>query len=653
MNSKQINQKNMSAKNKSIFGNIIWYASGSSLKDLAKSQLNYSEFIGIGGLNIFSTILIGLISSWSSSKIFNNEPIALHLVIGVIASFLVFSINRQSIKALILIENIEKKKRNSFNLLPIYLFAIVVGLIISFPIKFYIFGVDFISKNHSILDTISELDKITDVSATPKLISWSISLFLMLLILSPTLIKYFTIKSNYQKETSSFINEFMWFCSGANKEIVRRCPNEHSKYFGIGGTILFTALMASLSGGYAITTVFDSVTAGIFFGIFWGSLIFNLDRFIVNTMYSDGEPSISLKEILGGLPRLIIAIFLGIVISMPLELRIYEKEIIVEINELKKDKLNEFIKEDQNKLDSISIKLEEVHNTPVSQTIFQSGIVTGSTTLNQLISARNNKETNRASIQQKINAYTNKLNSLTEEDSEGNSKKGVLIEERSKLINIRNTLTREINTIDGNIKSSDAGLRKVISDAEEQKKIQIIDLQTQINDLRVKIKKGGEEYKLDLNDYNGFQARMKAFSKLRDENPTTNISAFFIMLLFIIIEIAPVLFKMMMTAGDYDFILITEKEKIRAHEIEKLSRINDWANTEIQKVIEENRIKVMQKQSELEAEFKANEVLLNTIAEAQVELSKIAVERWKEEELKKIKKDPNYFIKSVIKQSNS
>ncbi len=639
----------MSAKNKSLFGNIIWYASGSSLKDLAKSQLNYSEFIGIGGLNIFSTILIGLISSWSSSKLFNNEPIVLHIAIGVIASFLVFSINRQSIKALVLMENIEKKRRNNFNLFPIYLFAIVVGLIISFPIKFYVFGVDFISRNHNILDTISTLDKITDVSATPKLISWSISLFLMLLILSPTLIKYFSIRSNYQKETSSYLNEFMWFCSGVNKEIVRRCPNEHSKYFGIGGTILFTALMASISGGYAITTVFDSVTAGIFFGIFWGSLIFNLDRFIVNTMYSDGEPTISLKEILGGLPRLIIAIFLGIVISMPLELRIYEKEIIVEINELKKEKLNEFIKDDQNKLDSISTKLEEVINTPVSQTVFQSGIVTGSTTLNQLISERNNKETNRAAIQQKIYAYTKKLNSLSEEDSEGSSKKGILIEERSKLINTRNTLTREINTIDGNIKSSDAGLRKVISDAEEQKKTQINDLQTQINDLREKIKKGGDEYKLDLNDYNGFQARMKAFSKLRDENPTTNISAFFIMLLFIIIEIAPVLFKMMMTAGDYDLILITEKEKIRAHEIEKLSRINDWANTEIQKVVEENRIRVLQKQNELDTEFKANEALLTEISEAQVELAKIAVKKWKEQELKKIEEDPSYFIKSVIK----
>jgi hypothetical protein len=142
---------------------------------------------------------------------------------------------------------------------------------------------------------------------------------------------------------------------------------------------------------------------------------------------------------------------------------------------------------------------------------------------------------------------------------------------------------------------------------------------------------------------------MKAFSKLRDENPTTNISAFFIMLLFIIIEIAPVLFKMMMTAGDYDLILKTEKDKIRAHEIEKLSRINDWANTEIQKVIEENKMKVIQKQNELDTEFKANEALLKEISEAQIELAKEAVIIWKKHELKKIKEDPNYFIKSAIK----
>jgi hypothetical protein len=639
----------MSSKRKSLFGSMIWYASGSSIKDLAISRHNFSDYIGIGGLNIFSTIAIGLISSWSSSKFFNNEPVFLHIVIGLIMTVLVFSINRQTIQSLAVIENLEKKKRNIFTLFPLYLFSIVAGITISIPVKFYIFGIDFMSVNHNIIQSLNELDSFTDTGANSKLISWVISLVLIILISSPTLIKYYTIRNNYQKETSSMLNEFMWFCSGANKEIVRRCPNEHSKYFGIGGTIFFTALMASLSGGYAITTVFEDVTAGICFGLFWGALIFNLDRFIVNTMYSDGEHTISKEEIWGGLPRLVIAIFLGIVISMPLELRVFEKEIMVEINELKKDKLNEFIKDDQNKLDSISAKLEDVLNTPVSQTIFQSGIVTGSTTLNLLISERNNKETSRSGIQQKINVYTKKINSINDEKSEASSQRGTLIEERSRLINSRNSLTREINTIDGNIKLSDTGLRKVISDAEEQKKTQINDLQSQINDLRNKIKKGGDEYTLDLNDYNGFQARMKAFSKLRDENPTTNISAFFIMLLFIIIEIAPVLFKMMMTAGDYDLILKTEKDKIRAHEIEKLSRINDWANTEIQKVIEENKMKVIQKQNELDTEFKANEALLKEISEAQIELAKEAVIIWKKHELKKIKEDPNYFIKSAIK----
>jgi len=58
---------------------------------------------------------------------------------------------------------------------------------------------------------------------------------------------------------------------------------------------------------------------------------------------------------------------------------------------------------------------------------------------------------------------------------------------------------------------------------------------------------------------------------------------------------------------------------------------------------------VLQKQNELDTEFKTNEALLKEIYEAQVELAKIAVKRWKEQELKKIEEDPNYFIKSVVK----
>lgn len=67
--------------------------------------------------------------------------------------------------------------------------------------------------------------------------------------------------------------------------------------------------------------------AAIGFASFWALMIFFLDRFITNTMYSDGEITISKKEFFGGLPRILIAIFLGIVISAPLELRIFEQDI--------------------------------------------------------------------------------------------------------------------------------------------------------------------------------------------------------------------------------------------------------------------------------------------------------------------------------------
>ena len=38
-------------------------------------------------------------------------------------------------------------------------------------------------------------------------------------------------------------NFFLW-SSGANLEILNQVPTEKSKYFGIGGTIIFTALIS-------------------------------------------------------------------------------------------------------------------------------------------------------------------------------------------------------------------------------------------------------------------------------------------------------------------------------------------------------------------------------------------------------------------------
>lgn len=145
---------------------------------------------------------------------------------------------------------------------------------------------------------------------------------------------FFLNGSRIYENWAGWFKEFSWWCAGADRGLLRMCPGDHSKYTGIGTVILFTAIMAFFSSSFALSYVFkpDKVTdnfstIGIVAGVIWAAMIFFLDRFITNTMYSDGKVSIGKKELCSGMPRILIAIFLGIVISAPLELKIFNEEI--------------------------------------------------------------------------------------------------------------------------------------------------------------------------------------------------------------------------------------------------------------------------------------------------------------------------------------
>ena len=127
--------------------------------------------------------------------------------------------------------------------------------------------------------------------------------------------------------TGNQVNEFLWSCAGVNKQVLRLYPSDWAKYAGNGGTILFTAVMAMISGGYAMFFVFNSYIVAMAFALVWALLIFNLDRYIVNSMYTDGKDSITWRKFKAALPRFILAIFIGIVISTPLEMKIFEDRI--------------------------------------------------------------------------------------------------------------------------------------------------------------------------------------------------------------------------------------------------------------------------------------------------------------------------------------
>lgn len=462
-------------------------------------------------------------------------------------------------------------------------------------------------------------------------------------------------------EWGGFLNEFLWICAGADRKVLRQCPTDYAKYAGIGGTILFTALMAMLSGGYALYSVFYNGYYAFFFGVFWGLLIFNLDRFIVNTMYSDGKVTISWRELYSGLPRIIMAIFLGIVISTPLELKIFEDAIDIRIEQDKDDLVNEKISTTVHERDSISQKRDDILN---GVTLFDSQITTSSTVTNSLLADINDLQTQLNgvvatinSLDAQINPLRNQLSRMGSEDSRRNgiiSKLSSLRGKRANAVAQRNTLSAAIRSKQGEAAASDANLRDLMNSKQSETTKESVRLQSAVDSLNriineanvrhkdwseKKIKEMGSfRDKLDV-EYKGFQAKMTAFSELKDKSPATRITSLFIMLLFIIIETAPTFFKMMIASGPYDDLLRAEMHRVRVLSEKRISDVNDEVNTAVQISVEKNKGK-------LEAELAANKLVMEKLATAQAGLIEKAIEDWREKELQKIKDNPEDYIKA-------
>ncbi|AWH84014.1 DUF4407 domain-containing protein [Flavobacterium album] len=294
------------------------------------------------------------------------------------------------------------------------------------------------------------------------------------------------------------LKRFFITCSGADKDLIYSCSNgEQNKYAGIGATVLFTALMAWIAASYALYTVFDNVYTATFFGLVWGLLIFNLDRFIVSTIRKRNRFG---QELLQATPRILLAMIIAIVISKPLEIKIFQKEIDTVL-----------LKE---KNDMALANKKQVAN------YFQGDLDKNKAETDSLKSAITKKE-------KEVNALYSTY--ITEaEGTKGTMKLGkgpVYAEKRQKhdaalaeLEALRKTNTDKIAAKEKQAETLKADLDKKVSDSQP-----VID------------------------GFDGLMARINALDKL------PWLPSFFIMLLFLAIETSPIIAKLLSPKGEYDF----------------------------------------------------------------------------------------------------
>lgn len=144
--------------------------------------------------------------------------------------------------------------------------------------------------------------------------------------------------AQYNSPRPNWIRQILWWCAGADPILLRLGTySDQIKLACMGGTIVSTAILAFLAGTYAIHTIFsidiaaEISTMEYFLGFVWAVIIFNIDRYIV----SSATPKIDVKPwkiIKNAFPRILMGVVISFVISKPLELKIFEKDIELEIS---------------------------------------------------------------------------------------------------------------------------------------------------------------------------------------------------------------------------------------------------------------------------------------------------------------------------------
>ncbi|WP_345954478.1 DUF4407 domain-containing protein [Mucilaginibacter sp. PAMB04168] len=350
------------------------------------------------------------------------------------------------------------------------------------------------------------------------------------------------------------VTRFFWFCSGAHIETLKKYPIEHNKYVGIGATIFFTALFASLSGGYAMYFVFSgnpiAPVFAILFGLIWGLAIFNMDRYIVSSINKQGSTN---QQILQATPRILLAIMIGMVISRPLELKIFDKEIR---NKLK----DAYLKGQNRKIDT----LQKTYGQKYAMELAKN---------NDLKKEKDSleRDINRSRVQLNQEVFgdkTNQTSGITGYGTYAKQKESILLEKQNRL----KTVTDDLNRMEQYL-----GQRK---DYEG------------LNSTRL-----FTNFQLDsLANVAGFADRNWALGQLSfrqdgTKDLDTYLAQSFIGYLFILFECLPVFVKLMTPKGPYDVALaqMTEAnihfaERDKDREITVTDNVYDHqVDTDIQK----------------------------------------------------------------------
>lgn len=351
------------------------------------------------------------------------------------------------------------------------------------------------------------------------------------------------------------MRRLLFAVSGARSEILDQCPTERVKFESLGCAILITSTMATISMWFALASAMGlNPFVALIAAIGWGLIILGIDRWLVTSMPSEGGRRLTIA-----LPRLVLALLLGSLISTPIVLRIFQSEINAQIAVIKQQRASTFLATQQRSQVGAQVAYWRNDVTNLEQVIDSNGEVPINPATDPQVEALTRQRTAELALEQQYykqwqcqlygGSGCPKGNGPLAQASENSYHQAV-----AQVTVLTNQIQQRENQLSATDSASKQARYQQAENSLPQAKQQLSVATAREDALQANFDAQNEAV-------NGLLIRLEALNELSDNNFTVNSARFLLFLLFLTIECLPLSVKLLQQPGNYEKILQAAAER--------------------------------------------------------------------------------------------
>ncbi|MEV6487418.1 DUF4407 domain-containing protein [Actinoplanes sp. NPDC051633] len=332
--------------------------------------------------------------------------------------------------------------------------------------------------------------------------------------------------------------------AGGRREVFEGAPGDRVRYSAMGGVIVSTAVVAAASAAMAMHMAMGlAIPWAVLIGLVWGFIIFNLDRLLVVQMMRQDKRWVS---VVAALPRLLLALVLGAVISTPMVLQIFRPEIETELLVMQADKNTEYNRQTAANPEYAQIPgLEQ--QIKADQALVDKGAPVNVESDPAVTAARRQYD-----AAQKEYAAAERAVVCEKEGTCGSGKRGAGIAYQEK-VQIRNDKRETRDEAERRLTAARQAAQKNLGTAQvtalTAAEARLSDNRAKLADLNDRLAADRRAHEAQTKQDHGLLARLEALNRLSDDRPTLQTAHITLFLLFLALELLPVLMKLLQVLG--------------------------------------------------------------------------------------------------------